>query len=257
MGGAHFIWYTTASLNALLQSAYEQVNRYRNPGFRAIFVLLLIVSGFGCNKDDDEPQPEPPPVADSLVTQSRTATYLNSLGGWPDFYVNAYPEATAEDVAVDDDKFASTYELDTDNWYASLSLQGFEFNIPENATIKNIIVKVRRFKKGSPAIGDNFLTLMQRYNCDLGICVYGVHWTDQDSYSGKVYPDNETEYIFSQPGSGYNGGYFHNESYLWTPAIINKTFFGVRIDVSPPVGAGKVKIYYDQVTVTVEYLVPR
>jgi hypothetical protein len=39
---------------------------------------------------------------------------------------------------------------------------------------------------------------MQQYNCDNGACRYGVEWTDPDTYSGKTYPDSETEYVFSQ-----------------------------------------------------------
>ena len=71
-----------------------------------------------------------------------------------------------------------------------------------------------------------------------------------------MYPNTETEYIFSQIGSGNNGGYFHNQAYLWTPAIINHQYFGVRIDSYTPIGNGSVVVNYDFVDITVEYSLP-
>ena len=62
------------------------------------------------------------------------------------------------------------------NSISSLALQGFGFSIPENATIQNITIRVKRFKTGNPAVGDQILSLMQRYQCGAGIpCRYGVH----------------------------------------------------------------------------------
>jgi hypothetical protein len=228
------------------------------PGFMFLLLLAFI---FGCKKEGEpatqsQPNPSSSVNADTqFLSQTRTPDYLNNLNNWQDYYINAYPDAQASDVAADDDKFAYSYKLNSVNWYASLSLQGFGFTIPDTATITKITLTVRRFKKGDPTIGDIFLTLMQRYNCDLGTCRYGVEWTDQDTYPGKTYPDTETEYVFSQSGRGNNGGYNHNVQYNWTPAIVNHTFFGVRIDVAQPLGQGEVAVYYDMVTVAVEYYI--
>ena len=236
----------------------------KNTSFQGILGFmfpLLLAFIFGCKKQDNpatQSQPNPsPPVnvnADTqILIQTRTPGYLNNLNNWQDYYLNAYPDARASDVAADDDTFAHSYKLSTVNSYASLSFQGFGFTIPDTATINKITLTLRRFKKGEATIGDYFLTLMQRYNCDLGVCRYGVEWTNLDTYPGKTYPDTETEYIFSQSGSGNNGGYHHDLQYQWTPAIVNHTFFGVRIDVTPPLGPGDVTVYYDLVSVAVEY----
>ena len=230
-------------------------------GITGFIFLLLLAFIFGCKKEDDpappsQPDPSSPVIRDTqILTQTRTPGYLNNLNNWQDYYWNSYPDARASDVAADDDTFAYSYKLSPSNSYASLSLQGFGFTIPDTATIRKITVTIRRFKQGEATIGDFFLTLMQQYNCDNGVCRYGVEWTDQDTYSGKTYPDTETEYVFSQSGSGDNGGYNHDQKYMWTPASINYIRFGVRIDVTPPLGLGDVTVYYDLVSVAVEYSV--
>jgi hypothetical protein len=129
-------------------------------------------------------------------------------------------------------------------------LQGFGFTIPEDATIENISITVRRFKKGGASIKDYFVTAMQRYEF-----AYGVEWTNLDSYPGNYYPNTEAEFTFSQSGGGINGGYNHNQTYQWTPAMVNHPYFGVRIDVWPPEG-GSVTVYYDYVQIKIEYSQP-
>jgi len=199
-------------------------------------------------------------------SQTRTATFLNNLNNFQQVFGNQnYPRANPEDVAADDNIYTCSSKLPavrdstksfTSNSISSLALQGFEFNIPEDATVENISIKIRRFKKGRPSVGDLQLSLMQRYQCGFGPCQYGVHWTYQDTYDGKIYPSTETEYVFSQSGSGNDGGFFHDQAYEWTPAIVNHQFFGVRIDNYVPIGQGSVGVCYDLVEVTVEYSQP-
>jgi hypothetical protein len=85
-------------------------------------------------------------------------------------------------------------------------------------------------------------------------------WTYADDeeleYPGRIYPATETEYSFSQTGSGTNAGLFHNQAYQWTPSMVNQTTFGVRIDNYPPIGKGSVQVCYDLVEVTIEYSLP-
>ena len=202
-----------------------------------------------------------------LTSQTRTATYLNNLNNFQQVYGNQnYPLANPQDVSADDNIYTASSKLNairdsassfTSHSVSSLALQGFGFTIPENAIIESITVRVRRFKIGRPSIGDAVLSVMRRYNCDAGEpCRYGVFWTYRDTYSGKIYPGTETEYIFSQSGNGNNGGMNHNQAYEWTPAMVNHQYFGVRIDNFSPIGKGTVKIYYDLVEVTVEYSQP-
>ena len=183
------------------------------------------------------------------LSQTRTATVLNNFGG---VYVNNFPQATAADVAADDNVYAYSRKLSTKGVsYASLALQGFGFTIPDDAIIENVAVTIRRFKNGRAAIKDYFVTLMQRYSIS-----YGMEWTNLDSYPGNYYPEIEAEFIFSQSGSGANGGYMHDQNYQWTPAMVNHPYFGVRVDVWPPEGAGSVVVYYDFVQIKVEYSQP-
>jgi len=237
---------------------------------RGIGYLLVFILCVNCKKDFNSTDPSQLPpesisqaggenvAASGLISQTRTATFLNNLNNFQAVFGDqGYPRATAGDVSTDDGKYATTKKLSANGSSAtSLALQGFGFTIPDNATIENIAVRVRRFKSGSPAIGDYFLSGMQRYQCGYGPCTYGVFWTYLDDYPGKMYPNTETENVFSQSGSGSNGGFNHNQAYQWTPAIVNHQYFGVRIDSYPPSGRGSVVVNYDLVDITVEYSLP-
>jgi hypothetical protein len=201
-----------------------------------------------------------------LPSQTRTATYLNNLDQFQQVFGDQnYPRTSATDAATDDNIYASSSKLvairDSTSGFrsrsvASLALQGFGFSIPVDATIENIEVSLRRFKTGRPTIGDYFLTVMQRYQAtETQPSSYGKMWTKDDTYAGKIYPDIETQYIFSQPGGGTDGGFFHDQIYQWTPEMVNAVTFGVRIDNYPPIGKGSVTVHYDLVEVTIRYSV--
>ncbi len=244
-----------------------------NVSMKRALVFLLVLTVFGnCKKEDIPTDTSQAPSArlglksegDNLnalalvSSQTRTATFLNNLNNFREVFGDqGYPKAKAGYVSADDGKYATTTKLNAKGIsHSTLALQGFGFNIPADATIENIAVKVRRFKTGTPAIGDYFLTVIQRFQCAPGECTYGLFWTYMDDYPGKMYPNSETEYVFSQSGSGTNGGFNHNQAYQWTPAIVNHQYFGVRIDSYPPSGRGSVVINYDLVEVTVFYSVP-
>jgi hypothetical protein len=200
-------------------------------------------------------------------SQTKQAAYLNNLNQFQQLYGNQnYPRARALDVAANDNIYTCTSKLTSEKdsgWTRStslstLALQGFGFTIPDDATIENIVVTVRRFKKGTPSVGDHILSLMQRFEQSAGLPgQYGAMWTFMDDeeldYPGRIYPATETEYLFSQRGSGNNGGGYHDQDYEWTPAIVNAITFGVRIMNYHPIGKGTVQICYDLVEVTVEY----
>ncbi len=204
------------------------------------------------------------PVFAQPSSQTRTATFLNNLNNFRQYFGDqGYTRATAADVEADDDLYAYTKKLSSstrlrrnDTSSSSLSLQDFGFTIPEEATIDDISVRLRRFKKGVLAIKDHFVSVMQRYDCTEGNCIYGYMWRNGDVYPGNIYPDLETEYTFSQAGSGNDGGFNHNETYQWTPAMVNHQFFGVRIDTYPIEGRGSVQAYYDLVEVTIHFSMP-
>jgi hypothetical protein len=201
-------------------------------------------------------------------SQTRTATYLNNLNQFQAVYGDQnFPRARAQDVGLDDNIFTCSGKMpgikDSASSFRSssvstLALQGFGFTIPENATISNITVRVKRFKKGTPPVGDQILSLMQRFEATATQpSRYGVFWTYQDiDYPGKIYPAGETEYSFTQNGRGNNGGFFHTNAYEWTPAIVNAVFFGVTIASYPPIGKGSVQACYDLVDITINYTLP-
>jgi hypothetical protein len=234
---------------------------------RAIGALLVILLFANCKKEEISTQTVPSELNSTLeseallqtgLTQTRTATYLNNLNNFQDVFGDqGYPRPKPENVSADDGKYASTSKLTANgSWSSILALQGFGFTIPDNATIESIAIRVRRFKSGKPEVGDYSLSLMQRFQCGLGPCTYGVFWTNLDDYPGKMYPSTETEYVFYQIGSGNNGGHNHDQVYQWTPAIVNHQYFGVRIASYTPSGKGAVVINYDLVEVTVEYSLP-
>jgi len=206
------------------------------------------------------------------TSETRTATYLNNLNQFQQVFGDQnYPRARPQDVAADDNVYTCSAKLTAvkdsassfrSSSVSSLALQGFGFTIPDDATVENILVTVRRFKKGTPSVGDQILSVMQRYQ-QTGPGVpsrYGVFWTYADdeelAYPGRIYPATEEEYLFSQRGNGNNGGFNHKEAYQWTPTMVNAITFGVRIDNYKPIGKGSVQVCYDQVTVTVEYSQP-
>lgn len=240
---------------------------------RGIGYLLVFIVCVNCKKEYNStvnPLQQPPSesflTSSGFLSQTRTATFLNNLNNFQQVFGDqGYPRAKATDVAADDGIYAYTNKLTAardsagpfrSSSASSLSLQGFGFTIPDGATIENIYIRLRRFKTGGAPVGDYFLSLMQRYQCGSGPCTYGMFWTKNDTYAGKIYPNTETEYVFSQSGSGIDGGFNHDQSYDWTPAIINHEYFGVRIDSYPPIGKGTATIYYDLVEVTVEYSQP-
>jgi len=224
---------------------------------RGIGYLLVFTLCVNCKKDYDSPNPSKltsesilESSGENLVnlSQTRTASRFND---WPPrSLVNAYSQSGAQYVAYDDNSYAYTKKLTSRNWYASLVLQGFGFTVPSDATIENIIVSVRRFKKGKASISDYFANLVKSPDVVGLFSPYGVRWTNPANY-----PDIETEVIYSQSGTGNNGG-SGNQFFQWTPVMINDPDFGVRIDVNPPVGAGSVVVYYDLVEITVEYSLP-
>ena len=236
---------------------------------RGIGYLLVFILCMSCKKDynsTDPSQLSPESISQSggnlavgsVLSQTRTASFLNNLNNFQQVFGDqGYPRAKPENVSADDEKYVFTRKLSANGFSStSLALQGFGFTIPDDATIVNIAVRVRRFKSGSPSIGDRTLSLMQRYQCGFGPCTYGVFWTYLDDYPGKMYPNTETEYAFSQSGNGNNGGFNHDQVYQWTPAIVNHQYFGVRIDSYPPSGKGSVVVNYDLVDVTVQYSLP-
>ena len=247
---------------------------------RGIGFLLVLALGVNCKKDNISGIPSQSPSPESIVTpggenlataslssQTRTATFLNNLNNFQQVFGNQnYPRANPQNVTADDNIYTRSSKLlsvsdstksFTSNSISSLALQGFGFTIPDRAIIENIKVRVKRFKKGTPSVGDHILSVMQRYQCGVGTpCRYGVFWTYRDTYPGKIYPGAETENVFSQSGTGNNGGFNHDEAYQWTPTMVNHQYFGVRIDNYVPIGKGSVELFYDLVEVTVEYSQP-
>src|SRR6187401_1605466 len=141
---------------------------------RGIGYLLVFILCVNCKKDFNSTDPSQLPselisqvASGSVLSQTRTASFLNNLNNFQQVFGDqGYPRAKPENVSADDGKYVSTKKLSANGFSStSLALQGFGFTIPDDATIVNIAVRVRRFKSGSPAIGDYFLSVMQRYQC--------------------------------------------------------------------------------------------
>jgi hypothetical protein len=220
---------------------------------RGIGYLLVIALCVNCKKDYSSTNQTKQPASGNLVaaaqtlSQTKTATRLNYNfeGNLVGNYVGR-----AEDVAYNDNVYAHTKTLAPGRGYALLVLEGFGFDIPQVATIENIVVKARRFKTGKGSIKEYYANLVKnRERPDLPAWwdVYGVGWANPN-----YFPAIETEVSYSQSGSGANSGGVPGLPYQWTPARINDPYFGVLFQLLPPEG-GSVVVYYDLVEITVQY----
>jgi hypothetical protein len=232
---------------------------------RGIGYLLVFILCVNCKKDynsTDPSQLSPESISQSVVgntvgsasslSQTKTANRFNWNGN-P--YMNLWQTEGAQYVSANDNSFAYSKKLSAGRSFLSLVLQDFRFDLPANATIGSITVLVRRFKKGNGSITDYFAWLYRSGSGFYNPSPYGVRWTDPTNY-----PNVETEVSYYQGGSGISSFGCQPEpvgcpSYQWTPAMINDADFGVRIDTYAPVG-GSLTVYYDLVTITVQYSLP-
>ena len=208
-------------------------------------VLTLCVN---CKKDDSSTNPSngenlatsgPP----QTLSQTKTANLFNC---WGEAALDLWFQKGEGYMAANDDSYAYSKKLSA-NGPLQLQLHDFRFNIPTGATIENIIVTARRFKSGKGSIKDYLLYLITK-RPEGGFLANGPVLADPNGY-----PNTETEVTYSQNGSGTNGGVSTApRPYQWTPEMINDLAFGVRIFTQSPIG-GAVVVYYDQVTITVNY----
>ena len=225
---------------------------------RVIGFLLVLVLFSNCKKDYISTSPSDPPSPESILkpggenlavvglSQTKTGNVLNDWDG--EAIANYWLQASAQNFSADDDSYAYSNKLSRARNQLPLLLQDFRFEIPSNANIERIVVVARRLKQGKGSITDQFATLI----CRIGTndrASYGVIFTNPN-----FYPSVETEVVYSQNGTGINGGFEANIGYQWTPAMINDPAFGVRIANARP--AGSVVVYYDLVEITVEYSLP-
>lgn len=184
--------------------------------------------------------------------QTRTATLLNyNLDG---VAVTNYPTNTvASSVEGDDGIYASTNKLSKQK-SSLLVLQGFQFDIPVDATIENITVKARRFKTGKGEVKDLHVQLVtRRAQLPEWWERYGVSWVNPN-----YFPAIESEVNYSQTGSGVivRGGV--SIPYQWTPAKINDLYFGIELQSFIPteIKGASLVVRYDLVEITVEFSMP-
>ena len=182
------------------------------------------------------------PCFTQILSQTKTATLLNN--NFKGNLANLYPKAKVENVRVDDGKYVTSSKIPPERG-GLLLLQGFNFTIPDIATIENISVIARRFKTGKGFVCESLVTLVRkRDRLPEWWEPYGRHWID----SLTPIPAIEAAVSYSQSGQGV---YFAGP-YNWTAAMINSAFFGVRIDVGYVAGSA-VTVNYDYVEITVQY----
>jgi len=224
---------------------------------RGIGCLFILVFFENCKKDYHSANPSLERQASNSaatglnLSQTGRATLFNyNLEG--SLVTNYSKNSKASNVALDDGVYASTIKLTPRNGYSLLVLEGFNFKIPSDATIKNIFVKARRFKTGTCTIYEtNASLVMKRERQDLPDwwVQYGARWADLN-----YFPLVETEVNYSQKGSGTTT---NGQPFNWTPARINDPYFGVMFQTaSEAKSTGFAVINYDLVEITVEYSLP-
>ena len=132
-------------------------------------------------------------------------------GHFNEVYLNSFSRASVTDFAADDNIYAWSKKLAPKNSVAQLIMQGFGFNIPTNATIDNIQVKVRRFKTGNGSVKDYFAALVKRRLQSSSMEAYGFRAQNPD-----LYPAVETEFVYPFAGSGVMEDYqtIHTNGHL-------------------------------------------
>jgi hypothetical protein len=229
---------------------------------RGIVYLFILIFFANCKKDYHSPNSYPGvesvlerqasnSVATGLNVQTGRATLFNyNLEG--NLVTNYSKNSKASNVESDDGVYASTIKLTPRDGYSLLVLEGFNFKIPSDATIENILVKARRFKTGTCGIFEtNASLVMKRERPDLPDWweQYGARWADPN-----YFPLVETEVNYSQQGSGTTT---NGQPFQWTPARINDPYFGVMFQTaSVAKSKGFAVINYDFVEITVEYSLP-
>lgn len=179
----------------------------------------------------------------TVTTEARTCTRLTV--DLPDIWSNATPAALADDDAnyAVEKKFYSNFKHS--DW---LFCYGFGFDIPPEAEIDKVFIKVIRFKKGKSIITDN------RVNLVLGRMLYGavmqspVPWPQSDQAP-------EAACIYEEPGTGIRSNY-DQSSYALKAEDINRPDFGVQVFANRDNTGAPTSLYYDLVQVWVQYTLP-
>ena len=222
---------------------------------RSIGYLLVFIVCVNCKKDYNSTNPSqisPGSVSQSaaagaILSQTRTANFFNQ---WGEGILDLWHQKGAQYVSADDGSYAYSKKLSSGRGTLQLQLHDFRFDIPSGATIESITVDARRFKTGKGSIRDYFAHLIKKDDLrPTSFRPYGVHWTNPE-----YYPQAEATASYFQNGSGINGG-LGNQVYKWTEEMINDLAFGVRINTYEPLGSSVV-VYYDLVTINVQYTLP-
>jgi hypothetical protein len=232
----------------------SQLSILRGIGYLLVFTLCV-----NCRKDYDSTSPSPlspgsisqtdgenTVATSSIQSQTRVANLFNNFG---ESVLLLWARGDAQSVSADDGSYAYSKRLSTGRGTLQLQLNDFRFEIPSGATIQNITVTARRFKKGKGSIKDHLAYLIKKHDLYPTISYYGVVWFNPD-----YYPNTEAAASYFQNGSGNNGG-LGDGAYTWTAEMINDLAFGVRIYTYEPTGSSVV-VYYDMVEITVEYSQP-
>ena len=227
----------------------------RGIGYSLVFILCM-----SCKKDFSTTDPSQhssesisQAAPGSVLSQTRTATLLNyNLQGVA--VTNFATNILASSVAVNDGKYATSSKLSSQKSSSMLVLQGFQFNIPVDATIENIAVKARRFKTGKGETKDLIVRLVtRREQLPEWWMNYGVAWVNPN-----YFPAIESEVNYSQTGSGVIVIDTASYPYQWTPAKINDLYFGVGFQnyIPKEIKGASLVVSYDHVEITVEYSIP-
>jgi hypothetical protein len=182
----------------------------------------------------------------TYTTTPRTprAVRHSTLGTWTNFTATAL---TGDDNNYMEFKFAPS-------WSSSdrLICYNFDFSdIPDNATIDKLFLKIIRFKKGKSDVTDNSI-YFSKYGNDR---VMGPNLKKPDNWPTKegaaFYEENG-----SSPGSGNPNDPSFYEPYTYTPADVKNPDFNVYITTWRTGNQNNFYIDFEQVQVWIQYTVP-
>ena len=180
-------------------------------------------------------------TAQQIQTQTRTCTEI--YFGRPSIWASTAWQNTVND----DNKYISTIPLRGGTTWP-IQFSRFGFTIPSNAIVKQIDVTVIRHKTGKNNVRD-FGALLVTGDDFWNSGGNGPNMANTEYWTTR---ETSVTYSFAPKGMGVDG-----YPYDYTPANINKPYFGLFFDISFLTGGGPGSAaHIEKVSISVSYTLP-
>jgi len=200
----------------------------KNHQMKQVLFLLLIIFSLQASSQ--------------TITQTRSAANV-TINYRPSLWINRLVSS----FAANDNVYAYTKKS---SGGFPLYFDHFGFSIPNTAVIEKIVASVRKHKAGKSEVKDyaDATWFLKEYQAEGYNISYGIVMNDMIPWK-----PSETQVHYTSPSSGSDNS---GNSYNWTPADINSSWFGFTFYPSVSIQGGGASIYIDEVIITVYYRLP-